>query len=73
MKFNPTPAQLVLLAICFASIIVSNIFAPGAYGAITSLVSVVTTYLLNSPLKPVEDEKKEAPVLSIVRNPENDE
>lgn len=70
MKFNPTWQQLVLLAILFAAVIVAHLVAPPAVGIITSMVSTVIGYLCGSPLKPAEPP---APVLSIVRHPENED
>lgn len=41
MKFNPTWTQLVLLAMLLGAVIGTNVFAPGAIGTITSIVSTI--------------------------------
>jgi predicted acyltransferase len=72
MKFNPTWQQLVLVAILLTAVIASNIVAPGAFGTVTSIVSVIVGYLSGSPLRPAAEDKA-APVLSIVKGAENEE
>lgn len=41
MKFNPTWTQIALLMVLLGSVVLTNIFAPGVVGAVTSMVSTV--------------------------------
>ena len=60
MKFNPTWQQIALIGVVFAAIIGSNIYAPGAFSTITSLASVIVSFLVGtSSTKPLDAPKPE--------------
>lgn len=63
MKFNPTWQQVALLAVLLAAVILSHIFAPAAASAVVSIVSTIVGSLFVDLRK---EEKKDAPVLSLV-------
>lgn len=63
MKFNPTWSQVALLLGMIAAIILAHAFAAPAVGAVTSIVSTIVGAVFVDLRK---NEKKEAPVLSIV-------
>jgi len=70
VKFNPTWQQVALLAVLFAAIIVSNMYSPGAFGAVTSIVSVIVSFVVGSKLPASTDS---TPALSIVKGDDETE
>jgi hypothetical protein len=62
MSFNPTPAQLVLIALLFTAVITAHIVAPLSVNVIISMASTLIAFLCNSPLKkPATDANEEEP------------